>query len=54
VLFPAEAAVSAVGDARRAYRTLGADPGDVVHDVVDGGHEWSGRGVAPFLADHLA
>jgi dienelactone hydrolase len=52
-LFDCDEAVRSVERTRATYRLLGADPEDVVHDVVDGEHAWSGRAVPPFLAAHL-
>lgn len=52
-LFPVDAATASVEGTRSLYRSLGADPADVVHEVFAGGHEWQGDAAEAFLLEHL-
>jgi len=48
-IFPLPAAEATVAELRQVYQALGAEPGALVHDVFDGGHQWHGELGYPFL-----
>jgi dienelactone hydrolase len=52
LIFPIDAATATVAALRRVYEHAGA-PSAIEHHVFDGEHQWSGRGVPEFLAQHL-
>jgi dienelactone hydrolase len=48
-VFPIAAATKTAAEVRQVYEVLGADPDAFVHDVFEGGHQWHGEQVYPFL-----